>query len=56
MGGRDAFEAHDHYLIGMVLGILVGYACHILWPDPKTAKGIADYISLITDIFLRLIK
>ena len=26
------------------------------WPDPKTAKTIADYISLITDIFLRLIK
>ena len=43
-------------LIGMVLGILVGYACHILWPDPKTAKTIADYISLLTDIFLRLIK
>jgi Na+/H+-dicarboxylate symporter len=43
-------------LIGMVLGILVGWACHELWPDPKTAKSIADYISLITDIFLRLIK
>jgi Na+/H+-dicarboxylate symporter len=43
-------------LIGMVLGILVGYACHILWPDPKIAKTIADYISLLTDIFLRLIK
>src|SRR6476646_11778894 len=43
-------------LIGMALGILVGYACHILWPDPKTAKTIADYISLFTDIFLRLIK
>src|SRR3954463_4672200 len=43
-------------LIGMVLGILVGYACHILWPDPKTAKTIADYISLFTDVFLRLIK
>src|SRR5262245_33930002 len=43
-------------LIGMVLGILVGYACHVLWPDPKTAKSIADYISMITDIFLRLIK
>ena len=43
-------------LIGMVLGILVGYACHILWPDPATAKSIADYISLFTDIFLRLIK
>src|SRR5215475_13656470 len=43
-------------LIGMVLGIAVGYACHILWPDPKVAKSIADYISLFTDIFLRLIK
>ena len=43
-------------LIGMILGILVGYACHILWPDPATAKTIADYISLFTDIFLRLIK
>src|SRR3954469_1553648 len=43
-------------LIGMVLGILVGWACNTLWPDPKTAKTIADYISLMTDIFLRLIK
>ena len=43
-------------LIGMVLGILVGWACNTLWPDPKTAKTIAEYISLITDIFLRLIK
>jgi Na+/H+-dicarboxylate symporter len=43
-------------LIGMLLGIVVGYACHTLWPDPKTAKSIAEYISLITDIFLRLIK
>jgi Na+/H+-dicarboxylate symporter len=43
-------------LIAMVLGILVGYACHILWPDPKTANTIAGYISLFTDIFLRLIK
>ena len=40
----------------MVLGILVGWACHELWPDPKTATTIAGYISLITDIFLRLIK
>jgi Na+/H+-dicarboxylate symporter len=43
-------------LIGMVAGILVGYACHILWPDPTTARTIAEYISLLTDIFLRLIK
>ncbi len=42
--------------VGMVLGIAVGYACNQLWPDPQTAKTIAGYISLFTDIFLRLIK
>jgi Na+/H+-dicarboxylate symporter len=42
--------------IGMVLGVLVGYACHITWPDPQTDAAISGYISLITDIFLRLIK
>jgi Na+/H+-dicarboxylate symporter len=40
----------------MVAGIATGYACNKLWPDPGTAKSIAGYISLITDIFLRLIK
>jgi Na+/H+-dicarboxylate symporter len=43
-------------LIAMVLGILVGYACHEAFPDPKTAATISGYISLITDLFLRLIK
>src|SRR5262245_57138921 len=42
--------------IGMILGIAVGYACNVMWPDPQTAKAIAGYISLLTDIFLRLIK
>jgi Na+/H+-dicarboxylate symporter len=42
--------------IGMLLGIVVGYACNQVWPDPQTAKSIAGYISLLTDIFLRLIK
>jgi Na+/H+-dicarboxylate symporter len=42
--------------IGMVLGIIVGYACNTVWPDPQTASAIAGYISLMTDIFLRLIK
>jgi Na+/H+-dicarboxylate symporter len=43
-------------LIAMVLGIAVGYACHAAFPDPKTAATIAGYISLVTDLFLRLIK
>ncbi|MDR3529678.1 MAG: dicarboxylate/amino acid:cation symporter [Rhodopila sp.] len=43
-------------VIGMILGIGVGYACHTVWPDKATATAIAGYISLFTDIFLRLIK
>jgi Na+/H+-dicarboxylate symporter len=43
-------------LIAMVLGIVVGYACNTAFPDPKTAATIAGYISLVTDLFLRLIK
>jgi len=43
-------------LIGMVLGIVVGYACNTAFPDPKTAATVAGYISLITTVFLRLIK
>jgi Na+/H+-dicarboxylate symporter len=42
--------------IAMILGILVGYMCHQLLPSPEAAKTTAGYISLFTDIFLRLIK
>jgi Na+/H+-dicarboxylate symporter len=45
-----------YILLAMILGIITGYACHILWPDPQTAATIAGYISLVTDLFLRLIK
>src|SRR6185436_10449418 len=40
----------------MVLGIIVGYMIFTQYPDKKTAATIAGYISLISDIFLRLIK
>lgn len=43
-------------MIGMVLGIVVGYICHSMAPDAKAAKEIAGYFSIITDIFLRMIK
>ena len=42
--------------IAMIAGIIVGYLCNQMIPDPKTAKTVAGYISLLTDIFLRLIK
>jgi Na+/H+-dicarboxylate symporter len=43
-------------LIGMILGIVIGWACKAAFPDPKTAAQVAGYISLVTDVFLRLIK
>ena len=41
---------------GMLAGIAVGWMCHALLPTPESAKAVAGYISLVTDIFLRLIK
>ena len=43
-------------VIAMVLGIVTGYACNTLAPNPAAAKEIAGYFGMITDIFLRLIK
>ena len=43
-------------VIGLVLGVAVGYACNTLVPDAKAAKEIASYFSALADIFLRLVK
>jgi Na+/H+-dicarboxylate symporter len=42
--------------VGMVLGVAAGYVCHAGAPDADSAKTLAGYFSIITDIFLRLIK
>ena len=41
---------------GMLLGIVVGYACHAGAGDAQSAQAMADYFSIVTEIFLRLIK
>jgi len=43
-------------LAGLVLGIIVGYMIFVSYPDKKTAAQIAGYVSLLSDVFLRLIK
>src|SRR5258705_10545050 len=45
-----------YILIAMVLGIVVGYMVFVSYPDKKTATQIAGYISILSDVFLRLIK
>jgi Na+/H+-dicarboxylate symporter len=41
---------------GMILGAVVGYMLYTTLPDPKSAAIVAGYFSIITDLFLRLIK
>ena len=43
-------------LIAMLLGILVGYMIFVSFPDKKSAAQIAGYVSIMSDVFLRLIK
>lgn len=46
-----------HALVAsLLLGIAAGYICHIMAPTPEAAKTIAGYFSIVTDVFLRLIK
>ena len=41
---------------GMVLGIILGWMVFNSFPDKKSAAEIAGYISIMSDVFLRLIK
>ena len=43
-------------LAALVLGIIVGYMIFISYPDKKSAAQIAGYVSILADVFLRLIK
>lgn len=42
--------------VSMVLGVIAGYLCHSYAPDAAAAKTFAGYFSILTDIFLRLIR
>ncbi|SFF10291.1 dicarboxylate/amino acid:cation symporter [Paracidovorax wautersii] len=43
-------------LVAMVLGIVIGHFIHANALEPQQATRIAGYISIATDVFLRLIK
>jgi Na+/H+-dicarboxylate symporter len=40
----------------LVLGIIVGYMIFLSFPDKRTAASMAGYISILSELFLRLIK
>ena len=43
-------------VLALVLGVVVGYACHVNVTDPAALARLAGYFGLVTDAFLRLIK
>jgi Na+/H+-dicarboxylate symporter len=53
---KKKFPPAISILVAMVIGIIVGYMIFVGYPDKKTAAAIAGYISIGSDVFLRLIK
>jgi Na+/H+-dicarboxylate symporter len=53
---KRKFPAAALILGALVLGIIVGYMIFISYPDKKSATQIAGYVSILSDVFLRLIK
>ncbi|MBV6417923.1 MAG: Proton/sodium-glutamate symport protein [Steroidobacteraceae bacterium] len=43
-------------VLALVLGVAVGYLCHVEVTDPATLARLAGYFGIVTDAFLRLIK
>lgn len=53
---KKKFPPAVSILIGLVAGIVIGYMVFNQFPDKKIAAEIAGYISIGSDVFLRLIK
>jgi Na+/H+-dicarboxylate symporter len=45
-----------YVMVGLAIGIALGVACFYSFPDKATAAEVAKYMSLISKIFLNLIK
>ncbi|WP_448951367.1 dicarboxylate/amino acid:cation symporter [Labrys neptuniae] len=56
MRGASLNKNFVYVMIGLVLGIAIGIACFYSFPDKKTAASVAEYMSLVSTVFLKLIK
>ncbi|RQZ06424.1 dicarboxylate/amino acid:cation symporter [Burkholderia sp. Bp9031] len=50
------FPLAARIVVGMMLGIATGVACHAMLPDAEAANQVGGYFSLLADVFLRLVK
>ncbi|WP_348755364.1 dicarboxylate/amino acid:cation symporter [uncultured Aquincola sp.] len=53
---KKRLPAALYILVAMLLGIAIGYLVYLEFPDKQVAAQIAGYISIVSDVFLRLIK
>jgi Na+/H+-dicarboxylate symporter len=53
---KSKLPAAAWILIAMTLGIVIGYMVFLNFPDKESATKVAGYISIVSDVFLRLIK
>jgi Na+/H+-dicarboxylate symporter len=50
-------RSFTYFVLGaLFLGILAGIILHKILPDPALIASVSDYLTIITDVFLRLIK
>src|SRR3982751_1722013 len=56
MAVRRKLPMAAYIILAMMLGVVVGYMVFVNYPDKGTASRIAGYISILSDVFLRLIK
>ena len=50
------FPLAARIVVGMMLGIATGVACHAMLPNADAANQVGGYFSLLAEVFLRLVK
>ena len=45
-----------YIVVAMLLGVGVGYVCHVAITDPAQLRELAGWFAIATDVFLRLVK
>ena len=45
-----------YVMVGLILGVALGVMCYYAFPDKETAANVAKNLSLVSSVFLKLIK
>jgi Na+/H+-dicarboxylate symporter len=56
VGSKAVNKNFIYVMVGLILGIALGLASYYSFPDKATAADVAKYMSLVSSVFLKLIK